>query len=100
MPQGSSHTARSAAFDRRERLAKIGIALVIAAVALTYVMTWQRRAPLENRQSIATLCAAQYRRATSAIDSAVVDRAKPFIDETDLAKPVACGELRRAGKIH
>jgi hypothetical protein len=91
---------RIASFDRRERIAKIATWVGIALVALLVVVFWSQRQPADAREHIVALCAPEYQRAKTAVDTAVIDRRQPFVDPTDVPAGVSCGELRRAGKIH
>ena len=91
--------SRIASFDRRERVAKIATWVGIALVALLIVVFWSRRQPADARGHIAALCAPEYQRAKTAVDTAVIDRRQPFVDPEDVPAGVSCGELRRAGKL-
>jgi hypothetical protein len=86
-------------FEGLERR-KLLVAL-LGAVVLLLLVVWSLRLwkPHGQASSIAVLCAADYKRARNAMDSATVDRRRPIVFPEDALARLTCGELRRAGKI-
>jgi hypothetical protein len=91
---------KNAAFlltERRNRL------LIAFAVALsTAVILWiSMRHPLDplNSPGVAQRCQANYARAQSSRDTAIVDVQAPVLDPETPTPKVTCGELRMAGRL-
>jgi hypothetical protein len=86
-------------FERLERWKVLGA--LLAAVTLAAFVVWSLRLwePHGGRSSSAALCAADYKRARNATDSAIVDRRQPVVFPDDALARLTCGELRRAGKV-
>ena len=90
--------SRLARLDREERWERLGVVVFVGVVILISALWW-RRGLLERAGSQASLCRADYRRAKTAVDTAMVDQRRPMIDPDLVSVAVSCGELRRGGKI-
>jgi hypothetical protein len=91
---------RYASLDRSERARKA--AWILAVTLVVAVILWGMRGKMFGTTSvaaIAAMCDANYAKARTASDTAVIDAQRPVPDPESAVARVSCGELRRAGSV-
>ena len=91
---------RLKAFDRAERINRVGWVLV-AMLAIAVFVWWHRGRPVLpiDERVIGTECKVRYSRVMTPADSLVIDMQAPVMDPETAPANITCGELRRAGKL-
>jgi hypothetical protein len=92
---------RLLAFTLRERGGRI-LVILTAALVVGLLFWWQGRSPIDplDRQAIASFCKADYAKARSASDSAMIDQRSPIVGRRTAAAHITCGQLRLTGGLH
>ena len=95
-----ARSKRLRSFERGERW-KVLIGIV-AGVAFLGALLWRTMShplPIPGG-TIVEMCRTDFAHARSAAESLVVDARRPIVDpEVDVLANVACGELRRTGRL-
>jgi hypothetical protein len=96
----SSRRAENEAFLRGERRKRIVIGMTAIIVTIVLIWAWMRDPPdpLNNPYAIQS-CRADYQRARSGVDTAIIDERMPIGDPEDPAPKVSCRELRMSGRL-
>jgi hypothetical protein len=95
-----SKQAENEAFLRAERRKRILISVAVIVVAAVLIWAWMRDPPdpLNNSYAIQS-CRADYQRARSDADTAIIDERMPISDPEAPTPKVSCRELRMSGRL-
>ncbi len=96
----TSRRAENEAFLRAQRRKRVLMSMAVIVVTAVLIWAWMRDPPdpLNNSYAIQS-CRADYQRARSNADTAIIDERMPVRDPEAPTPKVSCRELRMSGRL-